>query len=101
MSPALNGKLQRFERGNTVKIHKVRFLPGTDTCMRQSQVEAKNIPLCILLALITFEADLKSGDHMASMQCVHMEVLNTQQNNIEFLCGIVHTCITSSLRPVL
>ena len=58
--------------------------------MRQSQVEAKNIPLRILLALITFEADLKSGDHMASMQCVHisvlMEVLNTQQNNIGFLC---------------
>ena len=66
-------------------------------CMRQSQVEAKNIPLCILLALITFGADRKSGDHniMASMQCVHisalMEVLNTQQNNIGFLCGIVYT----------
>ena len=57
--------------------------------MRQSQVEAKNIPLCILLALITFEADLKSRDHMASMQCVHISVLievpNTQQNNIGFL----------------
>ena len=68
-------------------------------CMRQSQVEAKNIPLCILLALITFEADLKSGDHniMASMQCVHisvlMEVLNTQQNNIGFYvesCTYMH-----------